>query len=189
MPAPQAVVLGCSAGGLAALETVLAQLDPALPQALIVCCHTGSSDVGLFCELLALHSALPVAEAAERHPARGGVVHVAPSGYHLLLETDHRFSLSIDPKVCYSRPAIDVLFASAAAAYRERLVGVLMTGANHDGASGLAEIRRRGGIAVVQDPQDAEAPSMPQAALDLAGADHCLPLQQIGPLLNRLCLP
>jgi two-component system chemotaxis response regulator CheB len=189
MPVPQAVVLGCSAGGLNALEVVLAQLDPALPQALIVCCHTGSSDVDMFCELLALHSTLPVSEAVERHPALGGTVHVAPSGYHLLVEADHRFSLSIDPKVCYSRPAIDVLFASAAAAYRERLVGVLMTGANHDGASGLAEIRRHGGIAVVQDPRDAEAPSMPQAALDLAGADHCVTLHEIGPLLNRLCLP
>lgn len=189
MTMPQAVVLGCSAGGLTALETVLAQLDPALSQALIVCCHTGSSDVDMFCELLALHSTLPVVEAAERQPVQAGVVHVAPSGYHLLVETSHRFSLSVDPRVCYSRPAIDVLFASAAAAYRDRLIGVLMTGANHDGASGLAEIRRLGGIAIVQDPQDAEVPSMPQAALDLAGADHCVPLQAIGPLLNHLCRP
>lgn len=188
MTAPHAIAIGCSAGGLTALEIVLGGLDPRIPSAILVCCHTGSSDVEILCELLARHTQLPVVEAAEREAARSGTVHVAPSGYHLLLEHDRRFSLSVDPKVNFSRPSIDVLFASAAEAYGASLIGVVMTGANQDGARGLADIRRCGGLAIVQDPADAEVRTMPQAALDIAGADHCIALAAIAPLLNRLCL-
>ncbi|HET6552375.1 MAG TPA: chemotaxis protein CheB [Dyella sp.] len=189
MTTPQAVVIGCSAGGLTALETVLAGLLPMLPQAFVVCCHTGSSTVDLMCELLSHHATLPVQEARERSPLQGGVIHVAPSGYHLLVEADHRFALSVDERVSFARPSIDVLFDSAARAYREALVGIVMTGANSDGAEGLLCVRRCGGIAIVQDPAAAESPAMPAAALEHAGADHCLPLAAIAPLLNRLCLP
>lgn len=189
MNAPEAIVIGCSAGGLTALETLLAALDPLLPQPLVVCCHTGSSNVDMLCELLSCHAALPVIEAREREPLQPGMVHVAPSGYHLLVEPDRRFALSVDPRVSFARPSIDVLFDSAAAAYRDTLVGVVLTGANKDGAEGLATIRRLGGVAIVQEPGDAESPTMPQAALDHAGADHRLPLAAVAPLLNRLCLP
>lgn len=188
MSAPRAIAIGCSAGGLTALETVLGGLDRRIPSTVLVCCHTGSSDVDILCELLARHTQLPVVEAAERETARGGTVYVAPSGYHLLIEHDERFSLSVDPKVNFSRPSIDVLFASAADAYRDSLIGIVMTGANQDGARGLADIRGHGGLAIVQDPTDAEVRTMPQAALDIAGADHCVPLVAIAPLLNRLCL-
>ena len=188
MAAPEAIAIGCSAGGLTALEQLLAQLDPRLPQAVLVCCHTGSATVELMCELLARHTRLRVTEARERELPQAGTVHVAPSGYHLLLEHDRRFALSVDPRVSYARPSIDVLFDSAAEAYRDGLVGVVLTGANSDGAEGLAAIRAAGGIAIVQEPGDAEVPTMPQAALERAGADHCLPLLDIPPLLNRLCL-
>ncbi|WP_114240497.1 chemotaxis protein CheB [Dyella sp. C9] len=189
MDAPRAIVIGCSAGGLSALEQLFAQLLPSLPQPIVVCCHTGSSTVDLMCELLARHSTLPVVEATERSTPLGGTIHVAPSGYHLLVEATGRFALSVDERVSFARPSIDVLFDSAAEAYGDALIGVVLTGANRDGAEGLACIRHHGGLAVVQDPGDAEAPTMPQAALELAGADHCLPLAAIGPLLNRLCLP
>ncbi|QNK02699.1 chemotaxis protein CheB [Dyella telluris] len=189
MAAPQAIVIGCSAGGLTALEQLLAGLDPALPQAIAVCCHTGSANVDLMCELLAKYATLPVEEARERAPMRGGVIHVAPSGYHLLVETSRRFALSVDQRVSFARPSIDVLFESAAEAWREALVGVVLTGANSDGARGLLKVRQGGGVAIVQDPADAESPTMPTVALELAGADHCLPLADIAPLLNRLCLP
>jgi two-component system chemotaxis response regulator CheB len=99
-----------------------------------------------------------------------------------------QFALSADARVNYARPSIDVLFHSAAEAWRQGLVGVILTGANADGAAGLRRIRQLGGTAVVQSPADAEAPAMPQAALDAAGADYCLPLSDIGPLLNQLCL-
>ena len=179
--------MGCSAGGMSALRTVLSGLRKGLPLPLVVVCHTGSDDITTFCELIDTSSTLPVREARERQPALPGVVHVAPAGYHLLVERDGTFSLSVDERVAFSRPAIDVLFESAASAYATGLVGVVMTGANNDGASGLAAIRAHGGIAIVQDPLDAYASAMPQAALDLAGADHCVPLDAIAPLLNRLC--
>ncbi|WP_243649153.1 chemotaxis protein CheB [Luteibacter rhizovicinus] len=181
--------MGCSAGGLTALQHVLAELDPDIPQPILVCCHTGSADVALLCELLARHSRLPVEEARERAPVRGGVVHVAPSGYHLLVEPTLRFALSVDDKVAYSRPSIDVMFESATDAFQGHLVAVLMTGANADGAEGLAYVRRHHGYAVVQDPASAEASAMPQAGLDIAGADACVPLNAIAGTLNRLCLP
>lgn len=189
MATPQAIVIGCSAGGLTALEALFAALLPVLPQPIVVCCHTGSATVDLMCELLSRHATLPVIEARERAPLLGGVIHVAPSGYHLLVEANGRFALSVDERVSFARPSIDVLFDSAAEAYHDTLIGVLLTGANSDGAEGLDRIRRCGGLAIVQDPADAEAPVMPAAALELAGADHCLPLAAIAPLLNRLCLP
>lgn len=186
---PPAVVMGCSAGGMGALRTVLSGLDRSFPRPVIVVCHTGSEDITTFCELLELTSRLPVREARERQCAIPGVVHMAPSGYHLLLEEDGCFALSVDERVSFARPSIDVLFESAASASGSGLIGVVMTGANNDGATGLKIIRQRGGVAIVQTPADAQAPSMPQAALDIAGADHCVPLDDIAPLLNRLCLP
>lgn len=187
MGRPEAIVIGCSKGGFNALKLLLGALDPRLPQTVLVCCHTGSG-TGVLSGLLAGHSALPVVEAAERQPAGAGVVYVAPGGYHLLLEHDRHFALSVDEPVCFSRPSIDVLFGSAADVYHAALIGVVLTGGNQDGADGLVRIRANGGIAVVQAPASAEAAAMPQAALDIAGADYCLPLEQMAPLLNRLCL-
>lgn len=187
MTRPEAIVIGGSMGGFNALRSILGTLDPHLSQSVLVCCHSGNS-TAMLCRLLGRHSALPVIEARERQPASGGVVHVAPGGYHLLLEYDQRFALSVDDPVRYSRPSIDVLFNSAADVYRAALIGVVLTGANRDGADGLARIRSLGGIAVVQTPASAEAAAMPQAALDTAGADYCVALDQIAPLLNRLCL-
>ncbi|MEX1829143.1 chemotaxis protein CheB [Luteibacter sp. CQ10] len=188
MTAYAAIAIGCSAGGLVALERLLPGLDPRLPVPIVVCCHTGSPDVGLLVELLGRHSVLPVKEAHERESTDPGTVHVAPSGYHLLVESNFHFSLSVDAKVAYARPSIDVLFETAAAAWRERLIAVLMTGANSDGAQGLKAVRDAGGYAIVQDPSTAEADVMPRAGLDIAGADACLPLDAIAAALNRLCM-
>lgn len=186
MSAAQLVVVGCSAGGLRALHTLFSGLDAAFPLPVVAVCHTGSDDVSLLCELLARSSTLPVHEAGERSVPQRGQVYIAPSGYHLLLGGDGRFALSIDARVGYARPSIDVLFESAAQSCQGRLAGVVLTGANSDGAEGLRQIRQRGGIGIVQQPGDAESPAMPAAALEIAGADHCLPLDGIAPLLNRL---
>ena len=171
------------------MDLLLAGLDPALPASVILVCHTGAADVSLLCELLARNSALPVEEAREREWPRAGVVHVAPSGYHLHVERSRRFALSVDPKVCYCRPAIDVLFESAAPCWRRQLIGVVLTGANEDGARGLKAVREHGGIGIVQLPAEAEVATMPEAALRVAGADHVLPLAQIAVVINQLCLP
>ena len=189
MKSPAAIVVGCSAGGLDALKVLLSGLDPRLPQSVLVCCHTGSETVDLLRELLGRVSTLPVMAAAERHMVRGGHVQLAPTGYHLLVEPDRHFALSIDPRVNHSRPSIDVLFGSAAMVWRDTLIGVVLTGASADGAEGLRLLRRAGGCAIIQSPATALAPIMPQAALDHAGADYCLALDGIAPLLNRLCLP
>jgi two-component system chemotaxis response regulator CheB len=188
MPAVETIVIGCSAGGPGALAVLLGGLDQQLPTAVVVCSHTASSDARIMCDMLAQHSRLPVIEACEREPVRGGVVQVAPPDYHLLVERGRRFALSVDEPVGFSRPSIDVLFASAAEAYGPGLIAVILTGANADGAVGLACVRRAGGLAIVQQPDDAASPVMPRAALELAGADHCVALEGMAPLINRLCM-
>lgn len=181
----EACVIGASAGGVTALIDLLGGLSPHLPLAVIVLLHTGPQAADM-AGVLGTRCALPVRTAQAGEPAPRGEVRVAPPGYHLLVERDRRFSLSIDEKVCYVRPSADVLFASAADVWRERLIGVVLTGSNEDGAEGLRLIRSRGGLGVVQDPVGAEAAAMPQAAIARAGADHVLPLDRIAPLLNRL---
>ncbi|GGA25195.1 chemotaxis protein CheB [Dyella nitratireducens] len=187
MNVPAAIAIGCSAGGVDALMTLLGGLHVRLPQPVLVCCHR-SDTMDILSDVLGRASALPVRDAIEREPVQRSVVYLAPAGYHLLVERDLQFALSADARVNYARPSIDVLFYSAAEAWRQALVGVILTGANADGAAGLRRIRQLGGIAVVQSPADAEATAMPQAALDTAGADYCLPLTEIAPLLNQLCL-
>lgn len=184
---PQAIVVGCSAGGLSALHQLLGGLSGPLPVPMVVVCHSGSEDMRVFCELLASRSGLAVSEAEERQQPEPRHIFVAPSGYHLLLERTGRFALSVDPRVAFSRPSIDVLFESAADLWGEHLIAVLLTGANSDGAEGCARVRRCGGTLIVQDPATAQVPIMPSAALALAGADHCLPLPDISLLLEALC--
>lgn len=186
---PQAVVVGCSAGGVHALGVLLSGISPQLPVPVVIVCHTGSEDVEMLCDVLALKSSLPVQEAAERQAPAAGRVYIAPAGYHLLLEAHGHFALSVDARVCYSRPSIDVLFEAAARYYRQRLVGVVLTGANDDGAVGLKAIREQGGFALVQEPGTCVASAMPEAALRIAGADAVLPLTELAPFLNRLCSP
>ena len=183
----KAVVIGCSTGGLQALMAVLPGLAPDLPVPVVLVCHTGAEDVDLLCDLLGRSCPLPVREAEERQQAQPGVVHVAPSGYHLYLERDRSFTLSIDPKVCYVRPAVDVLFESAADVWKSSLLGIVLTGANDDGAAGLARIRKAGGYGIVQNPAEAVAAQMPQAALRTAGADEILSLREIAERINELC--
>lgn len=181
----EACVIAASAGGVGALMQILGDLRPGLPLAVVVLLHTGSSEDGL-AGVLGSRCALPVRTADPCEPIVPGRVWVAPAGYHLLVEKDRHFSLSVDDKVCFVRPSADVLFESAADAWRERLIGVVLTGGNHDGAAGLRTIRSRGGLAIVQQPDEAEARAMPEAALATAGADHVLPLKKIGPLIDRL---
>jgi len=184
----QAIVIGCSAGGLTALQRVLPGIDTRLGAPVVVCCHTASADVSILVDLLGRYASLPVVEATERAPVDPGVIHIAPSGYHLMVEPNFHFSLSVDAKVAYARPSIDVLFETASDAWRDGLIAVLLTGANSDGAQGLVAVRHAGGYAIVQDPLTAESDVMPLAGLEAAGADACLPLEAIAAKLNELCL-
>lgn len=186
MTRPDLLVIGCSAGGLQALQRLLRGFRPKRLIPVLVVCHTASEDLSGLCTLLQRCSPWPIREAQERLSPEPGVVHLAPSGYHLLVERDGTLSLSVDERVSYARPSIDVLFESAALAFGAAVTGVILTGANHDGAAGLAQIRAAGGGAVIQDPHDAEVATMPEAALARAGADHVVPVATLGPLLQQL---
>ncbi|MEO6497000.1 MAG: chemotaxis protein CheB [Solirubrobacteraceae bacterium] len=181
----QIVVIGASLGGLNAVERVLRGLpgDFALP--VLVVQHRSEEGPALLAGLLGRHSPLRVCEAEDKSLLMPGWVLVAPAGYHALVEPGH-VSLSTEAEVRYSRPSIDVALETAAEAYGERAVGVVLTGANDDGAHGLAEVRRRGGVAIVQDPAEAESRSMPEAAIAAADPQWILGLEEIGPRLAAI---
>lgn len=185
----EAIVIGVSAGGMEALTTIIPKLPEGFNLPLIVVQHRVRDADTFLAEYLNRLSALPVQEAVPGSGVESGVVYIAPSGYHLLLERDKVFSLSIDPRVNYSIPSVDVLFESAAVAYGNGLVGLILTGANSDGSRGLATVKAYGGLTLVQDPLTAEVRSMPQAAIAATIVDHILPLREIAAFLTDLATP
>ena len=180
------VVIGCSLGGMRALQTIFSSLsdDFCVPIAVVQHRHKASNE-GLPA-YFRRQSKLCVTDVEDKQSIKPGCIYLAPADYHLLVERG-TFSLSVDGAVAFSRPSIDVLFESAADAYREHLVGVVLTGANADGVRGAQRIKQRGGFVVVQDPATAESPVMPQAVIDQARVDRILPLDRIGPYLVELC--
>jgi two-component system chemotaxis response regulator CheB len=187
MSAYDIVAIGASWGGLHAVGTVLAGLDESFGAAVVVAQHRdGHDDVGLLPELLGRRTPLLVTEGEDKGDLAPGRVVLAPAGYHLLVE-DRCVELSCEDLVQFSRPSIDVLFESVAQEFGPRAIGVVLTGANEDGAHGLAEIARRGGHTIVQDPATAERSEMPRAALEAVAPDAVLPLGEIAPHLRRLC--
>ena len=183
----EAVVIGASAGGVEATSALLGALPKSFGAAVAVVIHLPPSNENLLVRVLQPRCALPLREACDKEPMSPGTVCVAPAGYHLLVEPERTFALSLDEPVHYSRPSIDVLFESAAHAYRDRLLGIVLTGANADGAEGLRIVRELGGTGWVQDPKTAESPEMPHAAIAATRVDRILPPERIGPLLVELC--
>lgn len=182
----EAIVMGGSSGALEALWTLLPALPARCPIPVAIVVHLPAARPSHLAEVLGARTALPVREAEDKEPIAPGTVYVAPPNYHLLVERTRTFALSTDEPVLFSRPAIDVLFESAADAYGSRLVGIVLSGASADGARGLSAIKRRGGIAVVQSPDGAVAPEMPRAALSMVAADHVLAPTDLALLLQRL---
>lgn len=182
----RAIVIGASAGGVTALFSVLGALpaDFAIPVLCVL--HLPDDRHSQLAEVLQRRLQRPVHEALDKARIEPGQIYVAGPGYHLSVERDFSFSLSQEAPVHFSRPAIDFLFESAADAYGMGLLGVLLTGANEDGARGLLHIRQSGGRTVVQDPRDAQVALMPEAALALHDPDHILSLGGIGQLLATL---
>jgi two-component system chemotaxis response regulator CheB len=180
------VVVGASWGGLRAVETVLSGLSEPPRVAIVVAQHRVAQSGETLGPLLQRHSGFPVREAEDKDELRPGHVYLAPADYHTLVESGGTIALSTDEHVRHARPSIDVLFCSAAEAYRERCVGVVLTGASSDGADGLARIKELGGVAIVQDPRAAERREMPLAALEATNADLVLPLEEIGLFLRGL---
>jgi two-component system chemotaxis response regulator CheB len=181
------VVIGASWGGIRALTTVLGSLSPTFRPAIAVAQHRGADGPsGGLADVLGSRTRLPVHEAIDKEPIVPGHVYVAPADYHLLVERG-TLALSTDAPERYSRPSINVLFESAADAYGPEVVGVILTGVGDDGAAGLARIRHRGGVGLVQDPETAERRQMPEAALAAGGAQRVLPLEEIAPFLAAVC--
>jgi two-component system, chemotaxis family, protein-glutamate methylesterase/glutaminase len=178
------VMVGVSAGGLDALCVLLASLPADTGLALVIVQHR-SKDSTALCEVLSSCGSVPVEEVVDKAALEPNRVYLAPPDYHLLVEEGF-FSLSVDAPELYSRPSIDVAFQSAADSYRDRVIGVVLTGANHDGSIGLARIVEQGGAAVVQDPATAEVPTMPAAALRAVPDATVLPLERLAEFLVSL---
>lgn len=179
------VLIGCSMGGMNALQAIFETLPEDFPLPIAVVQHRyRTSNEGLP-SFLRHHSRMNVVDANDKEWIRRGTVYLAPANYHLLVERGE-LSLSVDDLVAYSRPSIDVLFESAADAYTTGVIAVILTGANSDGARGCATVKKRGGFVIVQDPATAESPVMPQAAIDATRVDRILPLNRIGPFLVEL---
>jgi two-component system chemotaxis response regulator CheB len=179
------IVIGGSAGALQALKQVLRALPAGLPGALFVVIHTSPDSPGILPRLLAKDSALPVAYGTDAKPIRPGHVYVAPPNHHLLVKPGHML-VTRGPRENRFRPAVDPLFRTAAIAYGSRVVGVILSGAQDDGVSGLAHVKRHGGVAIAQDPDDAETPSMPENAIRQVSVDHVLRAGDIGAVLAGL---
>lgn len=182
----QAVVVGASAGGVEALLKVFGQLPKGFGVPILVVLHLPDERDSQMAQVFGHRLAIPVQEAQDKQNIQPGTLYVATPGYHLSVEADRSLSLSLEEPVHHSRPSIDVLFESAADAFGPNLLAVVLTGANNDGAQGLAKVRELGGITVVQDPGEAQVSTMPEAALALQEPDHILTLQGIGQLLAAL---
>jgi two-component system chemotaxis response regulator CheB len=179
------VAVGTSWGGLAALTKLLGDLPVDFSIPVVVVQHRSKDSERLLMQLLQDATQLEVCEIEDKDPLTPGRVHLAPANYHVLIESGYA-SLSIEEPVRFSRPSIDVTFTSAADTYRSEAIGVVLTGANEDGARGLAHIVKRGGRALVQDPKTAEIPIMPAAAIRAVPAGEILPLDALAPRLIEL---
>ena len=181
------VVVGSSWGGLHALGRLLSDLPPDFDPAVVIAQHRHpDSQHGTLQLLLQRETARPVVEAEDKLAIEPRKVYVAPPDYHLLVERGS-LALSVDDRVSFARPSIDVMFESAADAYGDRLIGIILTGANEDGARGLARIKELGGVALIQDPAAAARRAMPDAAIAATVADAILPLEEIGAYVHQLC--
>lgn len=180
------IVIGTSAGGLHALTSILSELPKNYPIPILIVQHRMASNTSMLEDVLQSKCRLKIKQADEKLVIEHGVAYIAPADYHMLVEQNGTISLSCDEKVCYSRPSVDVLFESASFAYREKLLGIILTGANADGSMGVRSIRYHGGSTIVQEPSEAPYSMMPQSAIDIHCVDLVMPLQEIALYLKRL---
>jgi two-component system, chemotaxis family, protein-glutamate methylesterase/glutaminase len=182
----QAIVMGSSAGGVAVLECILSSLPKKFPLPLMIVQHLAPNSDDYLAHFLDNSCHLVVKEVEDEEPIQPGYVYLSPPNYHLMVEKKQTLSLSTDNPVNFSRPSIDVLFESASRVYVDNLIGILLTGANKDGSKGLACIHEQGGLTIVQDPNTAESPFMPLAAIEAVKVDYILPEEKIGTLLKDI---
>lgn len=184
---PKLIMIGGSAGSFRVVTRILAELSPDhfnIP--IVMCLHRLKTVRHGFAEALNFSSGLPVVEPNDKDPIRAGRIYLAPANYHLSIELGKTFALSTEEVVNNSRPAIDLMFESGAYVYRHHAMGIILSGANKDGAKGLHAVRSFGGQCIVQDPDEAEIATMPVAALRATGVDHILNVKSIATFLNTL---
>jgi two-component system chemotaxis response regulator CheB len=183
------LVVGGSAGSLHVILSLLAALDSDYPIPVLIVLHRNGVFESSLEELFSTRTSLVIKEIEEKEPIRAGAVYLCPADYHVLLEKDHTFSLDYSERINYSRPSIDVTFRSAADVYGPELVCLLLSGGNADGAEGMEYVKERGGFTVVQDPQTAEVPYMPQQAVSRMAASLIVPTEELPGFVHGLAHP
>ena len=182
----EAIVIGVSSGGMNALQIIFSLLPKDFKTPIIIVQHIGPRSDSQWIKLLNDKSNLYIKEADEKEKIENGKVYIAPPNYHLLIEKDKTFSLTIGERVNFARPSIDVLFESAAEAHKNKLTGIILTGSNNDGTNGIKRIQEWGGLTIVQDPETAESAYMPESAIAAIKPDYILSLEEIIKLLIKI---
>ena len=182
------IAIGVSAGGLEALGQIIPRLEKNIPLPVIIVQHMSPDSENFLARHLDEMSDVHVKEAEDKEFLEAGVVYIAPPDYHLMINMDRSFFLSCEERVNYSRPSVDVMFESVVDIFHDKTVGVVLTGANSDGAKGLAQIKDAGGLAIVQSPESSHADAMPRAAIETAEVDFIVPLERMGRFVNTLAM-
>jgi two-component system chemotaxis response regulator CheB len=182
----KAVIIGGSAGSFQIVTRILNSLSPNFPVPILLCLHRLKHVRSGFVEALSLKANIPVTEPFDKEQLKAGHAYLAPANYHMFLELANRIALSTDDPVNHSRPSIDLSFITAANAYRDKLIGIILSGANRDGAFGLKKVADNGGVTIVQDPTESEVKTMPDAALQLTKVDYVYSTDQIIKFLQKL---
>jgi two-component system chemotaxis response regulator CheB len=182
----KAVIIGGSAGSFQVVTRILNSLTPAFPVPVLLCLHRLKHVRSGFVEALSLKSGIPVEEPFDKDVLKPGRAYLAPANYHMYIELSNRIALSTEETVNHSRPSIDLSFITAANAYRDKLIGIILSGANRDGALGLKKVHDLGGITLVQDPTECEVKTMTQSALQLTKVDYVYSTDQIIGFLKKL---
>jgi len=182
----EAIVIGVSSGGLNAMKILFSLLPAGFSTPIIIVQHIGTQSGNIWIKLLSDKSNVEIKEADEKEIIEKGKAYIAPPNYHLLIEKNKTFSLTVAERVNFARPSIDVLFETAAEAYRDKLIGVILTGSNNDGSKGIKRIKEYGGLTIVQEPKTAESPYMPASAIETIQPDYILPVEDIVKLLIEL---
>lgn len=181
-----AIVIGVSSGGMNAMKLMFSLFPGDFKIPIVIVQHINSRSDNQWIEILDKKSNIRVKEADEKEKIKEGYVYIAPANYHLLIEKDRTFSFTVDERVNFARPSIDVLFESAAEAYKSRLIGVILTGSSNDGSKGLKQIAEHGGLTIVQNPETAESSYMPEYARTIIEPDYVLSLEDIVKLLIEI---
>lgn len=182
----KAVIIGGSAGSFQVITRIIASLPKTFPLPVFLCLHRLKHVRSGFVEALSIKSGLPIKEPYDKDPVKAGNIYLAPANYHMYIELGNKFSLSTEEAVNHSRPSIDLSFMSAAYNYKRKLIGIILSGANKDGALGLKKVKDNGGVAIVQDPKECQVPTMTNASLQATNVDHIFKTDEIIKYLLKL---